>query len=431
MSNNLIEKAKTAKNISYKIASSSLNLRNKILTNIAKALEDKANLIIEANKIDLANGLENNISSSLYERLKLSEDKVKEIADGVKSVAALEDPLNKESLHRELDDGLILKRISVPIGVLGVIFESRPDALVQIASLCIKSANCVILKGGSEAINTNKILYDIIVEEAEKLSDDFAQAIIFAETREDIKDLLELDNYIDLLIPRGSNALVKFIKENTKIPVLGHADGICHMYIDKDLNMDLAVELAVDAKMQYPAVCNAVETILINKEVAEEFLPLFAAKAGEGLEIRGDEHVAKIIDCVPASEEDWSAEYNDNIVAIKVVKDIEQAVGHINYFGSHHSDLIVSENNRAIEFFERNVDSSSVMINCSTRFADGFRYGFGAEVGISTNKIHARGPVGLDGLTTTKYILSGAGHLVADYASGKAKFTHKDKKVEK
>ncbi|MBN2651974.1 MAG: glutamate-5-semialdehyde dehydrogenase [Spirochaetales bacterium] len=426
MSNSLVEKAKIAKEISYKIAASSLELRNNILLRIADALERSFEDILRANRIDLENGKAKEISSSLYKRLELSKEKIFSISEGVRSVAALDDPLGKISLARELDKDLILKQVSVPIGVLGVIFESRPDALVQIASLCIKSANCVILKGGSEAINTNKALYQIIVDEAAALSGDFAASILFAQSREDIKDILSLDDYIDLLIPRGSNELVKFIKDNTKIPVLGHADGICHMYIDSDIDLESAVDLAVDSKLQYPAVCNAIETLLVNQSVAAEFLPYFAKKVAGKLEIRGDERVSSIISCERASDADWATEYNDYIVSIKIVSDIYEAVNHINFFGSHHSDAIVTNDESRIDFFQKNVDSSSVMVNCSTRFADGFRYGFGAEVGISTNKIHARGPVGLDGLTTTKYLLSGKGHIVAPYADGKVKFTHRD-----
>jgi glutamate-5-semialdehyde dehydrogenase len=423
---NLIKQAKEARKVSYRIASLSLEERNNVLNAVAEALTDNTDRIMAANEIDLAEGRLNNISNSLYKRLELSEKKIHDIAEGVRSVASLADPLGRVSLNRELDKGLELLRESVPIGVIGVIFESRPDAFVQIASLCIKSGNAAILKGGSEALNTNRELYKIISEAAVAAHNDFEGAVILAETREDISSILGLDEYIDLMIPRGSNALVKYIKENTKIPVLGHADGICHMYVDKSCSIDEAIKISRDAKVQYPAVCNAIETLLVHKDCAAEFLPLFSAAVPE-VELRGDSAVCEIINCKEASEEDWDTEYNDYILSVKIVDNVESAVEHINAHGSHHSDGIVSEDKRSIEIFKKNVDSSSVMINCSTRFADGFRYGFGAEVGISTGKIHARGPVGLEGLTTTRYVLSGNGHIVAPYADGSALFTHKDK----
>jgi glutamate-5-semialdehyde dehydrogenase len=318
----------------------------------------------------------------------------------------------------------MLYKVSVPIGVIGVIFESRPDALIQIASLCLKSGNAVILKGGQEARQTNSELYQAIcqaLEATDVLSKDSVQLM---ETREEINELLKLDEYIDLMIPRGSNQLVRYIKEHTKIPVLGHADGICHLYIDRESDEQMALDVTFDAKCQYPAVCNAIETLLVHEAVAGSFLPRLRERLKE-VELRGDERTRGIISVTPATEEDWATEYNDLILSIKIVSSLPEAVEHINRYGSHHTDGIITGNQAAAEQFMNLVDSASVMWNCSTRFADGFRYGFGAEVGISTNKIHARGPVGLEGLTIYKYKLLGSGQPVAAYAEGKKKFTHK------
>ncbi|MBA7695010.1 Gamma-glutamyl phosphate reductase [subsurface metagenome] len=337
----------------------------------------------------------------------------------------MEDPVGKTLLVRELDKGLVLRKNTVPIGVIGVIFESRPDALVQISSLCVKSGNVVILKGGSEALHSNRILFELIREAAEATDPVFKDTLHLVETREQIGELLELDRWIDLMIPRGSNELVRRIQENTRIPVLGHAEGICHLYVDREADLDMAVEVAYDAKCQYPAVCNAIETLLVHSGAAEEYLPRLADRL-EGVELRGDERTRGIIEARTAEESDWRAEYNDLILSIRMVDSLDEAVDHINTYGSHHTDSIITGSEAAARRFLADVDSSSVMWNCSTRFADGFRYGLGAEVGISTGKIHARGPVGLEGLTSSKYILEGDGQIVSGYADGSRRFTHRD-----
>jgi glutamate-5-semialdehyde dehydrogenase len=327
-----------------------------------------------------------------------------------------------------MDKGLTLFRVTCPIGVIGAVFESRPDALVQIACLCIKSGNAVLLKGGSEAAHSNRVLVDVIAKAAEGVSPDFRNAVQLLPGREAVERLLSLDDCVDLLIPRGSNEFVKFIKAHTSIPVLGHADGICHVYVDRKANIGHAVEICFDAKCQYPAVCNAMETLLVHRDAAERFLPRMAARFAEaGVELRGCPKTRAILpESKKAIGKDWKTEYLDLILSIKIVDTVEEAVRHINTYGSHHTDAIISRDRKALSYFMQYVDSASVMSNCSTRFADGFRYGMGAEVGISTNRIHARGPVGMDGLVTYNYRLMGTGQIVADYTGSHARtFTHK------
>lgn len=432
----ILESAKIAKQKSYLLASSTLKERNLFLSKLLTLLGNKSDFLISENKKDLQKAKADNLLTSVVKRLELNESKIKTMMDGIRQLILLDDPLGVVQLDRLLDEDLRLTRISVPVGLIGVIFESRPDAFIQIATLAIKSGNCAILKGGKEATHSNLALFSLIKETAiecdkELGKDIFKETIVLAQNREQINSLLALDDVIDLMIPRGSNELVKYIKEHTKIPVLGHADGICHFYIDKEVNIDEAVKLCLDAKTQYPAVCNAIETILVHKEVAAVFLPKLKKAFCEDnpncfVEIRGDKECCLIIDVNKASEEDWHTEYGDLIVSIKVVSSITEAVNHINHYGSHHSDGIASTNAESCNYFMENVDSSTVMCNASTRFADGFRYGFGAEVGISTSKIHARGPVGLEGLTIYKYQLVGNGNIVSDYVTGRKKFLHKD-----
>lgn len=400
--------------------------RNEALSSIASALEKHQKEIITANQADCREA-EGVISAPLYARLKMGESKLKSAIAGVRDVVKLADPLAMVSLNRELDEGLILQRISCPLGVLGVIFEARPDALIQITSLAIKSGNGVILKGGKEALQTCTVLVKII-QDALKETKVNPNAIQLLTTREEIKELLTLDDYVDLIIPRGSNEFVRYVQDNTKIPVLGHADGICHLFIDSDADLDKAINITVDAKTQYPAACNAIETLLIHRAIAEKFLPSIAqALTEKGVELRGDEATQKIITCNPATEEDWKTEYSDLILAIKIVDDLSSSIEHINYYGSKHTDAIVTNNQQNAEIFMNKVDSAGVYHNCSTRFADGFRYGFGAEVGISTQKMPPRGPVGLDGLVTYKYKLVGNGQIAATYSGDNPKpFTHVD-----
>ncbi len=423
----VLEQAQAAKRASFRLAGASTELKNRALAAIADALDRNRGRILEENRKDQEQARKTGLKDSLFKRLVLTDQKIDQIVESVRDVARLEDPVGKTLLARELDKGLVLRKTTVPIGVIGVIFESRPDVLVQISSLCVKSGNVVILKGGSEALHSNRILFELIRGAAEATDPVFKDTLHLVETREQIGELLELDRWIDLVIPRGSNELVRRIQENTKIPVLGHADGICHLYVDREADLDTAVEVAYDAKCQYPAVCNAIETLLVHSGVAEEYLPRLADRL-EAVELRGDERTHGIIGAKTATEEDWSTEYNDLILSIRVVDSLEEAVDHINTYGSHHTDGILTRNETAARRFLSDVDSSSVMWNCSTRFADGFRYGLGAEVGISTGKIHARGPVGLEGLTSTKYILGGSGQIVADYVGGSKRFTHRDLK---
>ena len=336
------------------------------------------------------------------------------------------DPVNQLQIKRELSKGLILERKTVPIGVLGVIFESRPDAVMQISSLAIRSGNGVILKGGSEANLTNTSIVKALQEGLNESGLD-KNAICLLTSRKDSMAMLNLEKYINLIIPRGSNELVKFIQENTRIPVLGHADGICHLFIDIEANLEMALSVALDSKIQYPAACNAIETLLVHKDIAPAFLekaiPLFNAN---DVKLIGDKRSVELGLNYEASLEDWETEYLDLILSIKIVDDLEAAIIHIQKYSSKHTDGIITENSNTANRFMNVVDSAGVFHNCSTRFADGFRYGFGAEVGISTQTLPPRGPVGLEGLVTYKYFLKGDGNIVDDFSSGKAIYTHKD-----
>ena len=427
----LIDFVKNAKDSTYKLQSLSTDIKNKALLEIADKLEQNKNIIFEANKKDLeyAKKLldENKISLSMFNRLKLDENKMIDIISGIKDVVKLEDPINKVLLETELDDNLLLKKISCPIGLIAVIFEARPDVISQISSLCIKSSNAVILKGGAEGENTNKAIFNIINETLESIEDFPKNSVNLVFTRDDIKELLSMDKYVDLIIPRGGNSLVQYIKSNTNIPVLGHADGICHLYIDESANQEKALKICLDSKSQYPSACNAVETILINKNIANEYLPkLYNLFKENNIKMNGCEEVRKILNQSDIGEvKEWHLEYGDKEASLKIVENTEEAYNHINKYGSHHTDSIVSENKDNIEKFMTYVDSANVYANTSTRFSDGFRYGFGAEVGISTNKTHARGPVGLEGLTIYKYKLFGNYQIVDDYVSHRSSFKHK------
>jgi len=424
------EQAEAARRASFRLASASTALKDEALEAVAAAIDRARAEILEENRKDQEQARAAGLKDSLFKRLVLTDKKIDEIVASVRDLLRLEDPVGKRTLARELDDGLVLTQVTVPIGVVGVIFESRPDALVQISTLALKSGNAVILKGGSEAVHSNRVLFRLIRDAAHSTDPVFQGAFQLVETREDVRELLALDGLIDLMIPRGSNELVRSIQESTRIPVLGHAEGICHVYVDADADLEMAVEVAWDAKCQYPAVCNAVETLLVHEAVAGAYLPRLAQRL-EGVELRGDAKTRSIIPCKAATEEDWRTEYNDLILSIRIVGSLEEAVEHINTYGSHHTDSVVTRDRGAAEAFLAGVDSSSVMWNCSTRFADGFRYGLGAEVGISTGKIHARGPVGLEGLASTKYVLEGTGQVVADYAEGRRHFTHRDLGLER
>ena len=422
------EKAAMMKLDSSKMASTDIAVRNAALEKITESLLAGKERIFEANAKDMERAQADNISPAVIKRLKFSEAKLSDAIAGIHNLIALPDPLFQIQLKRQLDEGLTLVRETCPIGVIGVIFEARPDAMVQIASLCIKSGNCAILKGGSETRETNKLLFELIYEAA--LSSGLPQGCLFqAEQRDEVAELLACHESVDLLIPRGSNAFVQYIMNNTKIPVLGHADGICHIYVDKDFDLEKAIPVIIDAKTQYTAACNAVETLLVHQDALEKLMPpLQKAFEEYKISLRATSDIADRYGSELAAEEDFSTEYLDLIISAKTVENIDEAIWHINKYGSHHTDCIITEDNKAAEYFMRMVDSAGVYQNCSTRFADGFRYGFGAEVGISTGKIHARGPVGLEGLVTYKYKLFGNGQIVGDYASGRKSFHFKDLK---
>lgn len=420
------ERALRMKKVCPRMAASGEELRNAALRAISDAITEQKAEILAANEADLAAAKEKGIPAPVLKRLKFDEGKIRDVQNGIEELIGLPDPLGNIQLRRELDEGLILERCTVPIGVIGVIFEARPDAMVQVSTLCLKSGNCAVLKGGSEAKNTNRKLFSVIYDAA--VAAGLPEGcMMLAETHDDIDELLLCDDAIDLLIPRGSNEFVKYIMDHTKIPVMGHADGVCHIYADEYADVDRAVPVILDAKTQYPAACNAAETLLVHRNIADRLLPaLQEAFLANQVELRGTEDVRAIVDCAPAGEEDFRTEYLDHIISAKIVDSVEEAIDHINAYGSHHTDAILTDNDDAAELFMQLVDSAGVYRNCSTRFADGFRYGFGAEVGISTGKIHARGPVGLEGLVTYKYRIHGSGQIVGDYASGKKSFHFKD-----
>lgn len=423
---NIKEEAKAVKLASPKMAGTSEEARNKALLEVVKQLKARRQEIFEANAMDLKQAEIDKVAAPIIKRLKFDETKLRDVIAGIEDLVKLEDPLFKQDMHRQLDEGLTLYRETCPIGVIGVIFEARPDALIQISSLCIKSGNCVILKGGSETMNSNRVLFNIIYEAVIK-SGMPENCMLQLEARSEITDLLTCNEYVDLLIPRGSNAFVQYIMNNTKIPVMGHADGICHIYVDKEADFKKAIPIIIDAKTQYVSACNSVETLLIHKDIVDEFVPkLYEALKENNVELRGTEEIVKLTGCNQGTEEDNRKEYLDYIVSAKVINSLDEAIEHINYFGSHHTDCIITENSETANEFMRYVDSAGVYQNCSTRFADGYRYGFGAEVGISTSKIHARGPVGLEGLVSYKYKLFGNGNVVDDYAKGKKQFHFKD-----
>ena len=416
MEQDFLNIAKAAKKASLEIADLSGELKNQALLKIADMIELNKNEIFEANKADLEEALhmlENGeITKSTFNRLKLDENKMRDMVQGVRDIAALANPVGKKLFTRMLDKDLVLTKVSCPIGVLGIIFEARPDVISQISSLAIKSSNAVILKGGKESKNTNKKIMEIINKALEDV-DGFPKNVVQQVfSRDDVAEMLKCDEYINLVIPRGGSNLVKFINNNPKIPVLGHASGICHIFVDESADIEMASKVVTDAKTQYPSACNAVETLLIHKNFPKADELLASLQLNE----------IKLI----AEPEAWDIEYGEKTLAYKFVNSLDEAIEHINTFGSGHTDCIITTNIANAESFMNKVDSAGVYMNASTRFADGFRYGFGAEVGISTNKIHARGPVGLEGLTIYKYKLIGNGNIVDDYVKGIKKFNHKD-----
>ncbi len=408
----------------YQVSVSDVEVRNQALLRLADLLVQEKEAVFEVNRADLAAAEKEQLAPPLLHRLTFGEEKLQQVVLGLKALAAMPDPLNRTLLSTEITAGLNLYKVTSPIGVVGVIFESRPDALIQIASLCIKSGNAVLLKGGREALGTNQALAGLVRRALADagLPADTAQLL---ETREDVAEMLREDTLIDLIIPRGSNSFVRYIMDHSRIPVLGHSDGICHVYIDESANPDTALKVAVDSKVQNVSVCNAMETLLVHEGIAPQVLPpLFAALSERHVEVRGDAAVCGIIPCRPASEADWATEYLDYILSVKVVSSLQEAIDHINRYGSHHTDCIVTENREHASVFLKQVDSAGVYWNVSTRFADGFVYGLGAEVGIATGKLHARGPMGLEGLTTYKYKLIGSGQTMDEMKKGLRSYTH-------
>ena len=447
------EKVREMKAVSPIVAAAGAEIRNEALRLAARALASHRVEIFEANREDLERARDAGIAPAVLKRLKFDDHKLSDCLAGIDSLISLENPTGKITLHRQLDDGLILRRITVPIGVIGIIFEARPDALVQISCLCIKSGNCAVLKGGKETASTNKVLFDLIAKAASDAGLP-GGCLLQVSAHSEIDELLECDDCVDLLIPRGSNAFVRYIMDHTRIPVMGHSDGVCHTYVDKEADFRQAIPILIDAKTQYTAACNSTETLLVHRDIAGAFLPMAAAALAKAcVKLRGTAEVSQILaGCTAGSdaaqtgggtsaagecgnsgvsgfapedimeENDFRTEYLDLILSVKLVDSVEEAAAHINRFGSHHTDCILTRDDDAAARFMALVDSAGVYRNCSTRFADGFRYGFGAEVGISTGKLHARGPVGLDGLVTYKYLLEGSGQIVADYAEGRKNF---------
>jgi glutamate-5-semialdehyde dehydrogenase len=392
---------------------------------MAEALERASDLILQANQADLEAAAGEGLAPALVARLKLDRAKLALAIEGVRQVGALSDPLGRRQLHTALDDNLVLERITVPLGVLGVIFEARPDAVMQIASLAIRSGNGALLKGGREAARSCQAILEALKEGLAGTSVD-PGCLELLTSRQESLGLLRLDGLVDLIIPRGSNALVRYIQDHTRIPVLGHADGLCHLYIDAAADLEQAVRLTVDSKAQYPAACNAIETLLVHQAIAPRFLAAaIPALEQAGVELRGDPGACALGVPTPAREDDWDTEYSDLILSVKVVATLEEALAHIARHGSRHTEAICTSDAATAERFLASVDSAGVYWNCSTRFADGHRYGFGAEVGISTQTLPPRGPVGLEGLVTYRYLLRGEGHIAADYASGERRFQHR------
>lgn len=409
----------------FQLSDTSVDVRNSVLGSLASLLEENKAEIFDANARDLAAAEKENLASPLLHRLAFGGEKLKQVIEGLHSLIRLPDPLNHTLFANEITEGLRLYRVTCPIGVIGVIFESRPDALIQISALCIKSGNAVILKGGREAAHTNHILCDLVRRSlvSAGLPADSAQLL---DTREEVAQMLKEDRLIDLIIPRGSNHFVRYIMDNSRIPVLGHADGLCHVYVDAEADPDMAVSLVTDSKTQNVSVCNAAETLLVHRDIASAFLPAAAESLSKaGVEIRGDAETRELISCIPATEDDWSSEYLDYIISIRIVSSVDEAIDHINHFGSHHTDSIVTRNAATAAAFMQRVDSAGVYWNVSTRFADGYVYGLGAEVGIATGKIHARGPMGLEGLTTYKYKLIGNGHTMSEMKNGVRQYSHR------
>jgi glutamate-5-semialdehyde dehydrogenase len=427
------ELAARARVASRQLAKLPHELRNEALINIAEAIESSNAKILKANESDCRAAepavTAGKMSSAMFARLRVSRRGIGEMAARIREVARLPDPLGRRLSATELDAGLVLYKESCPLGVVGIVFESRPDVVPQVASLGLKSGNAILLKGGAEAAGTNEVLVEIWLESLRRFPSVPSDSIGLLHTRADVMDLLRLDRDVDLIIPRGSRELVRFVAQTSRVPVLGHGEGICHVYVDGAADLEKALRIVVDSKVQYPAACNAAETMLVHKDIARDFLPKLIAKLRDaGVEVRGCPATIALLassDVLPASQEDWATEYSDLIISVKIVNDVGEAIAHIDRYGSRHTETIVTEDREVAIRFMDEVDAAGVYHNASTRFADGFRYGLGAELGISTSKLHARGPVGLEGLTTYKYRLFGNGHIVAEYSSGARQFKHR------
>ncbi len=422
----LQQMASDARQAALNLAVTDIETRNAALLRITESLYDHREEIFMANHLDLQQAEEEKLAAPMKLRLAFHDKKLSQVIRGIQELITMPDPLGMTTLSRELANGLNLYRVTCPIGVIGVVFESRPDALVQISGLALKSGNAVILKGGREALRTNTALCNAI-HEAGVSAGIHPQFIQLLTSREEVADMLKQDSLIDLIIPRGSNAFVRYIKENSLIPVLGHADGICHVYVDEDADTEMAMNICMDSKMQNVSVCNAMETLLVHERIAAQFLPEMARRFNaRGVRLLGDHETVQLIHCEEATEKDWMTEYLDATLSIRIVPSIEEAIRHINHYGSHHTDCIVTENQVHAALFLQAVDSAGVYHNCSTRFADGYVYGFGAEVGIATGKIHARGPMGMEGLTSYKYKLLGHGQTMDQVVRGQITYTHRE-----
>jgi glutamate-5-semialdehyde dehydrogenase len=422
-----------ARAASRQLARLSHELRNEALISIAQAIETNEAKILKANESDCRAAepavKAGKMTSAMFARLRLSPRGIGEMAARIRDVARLPDPLGRRLSATELDAGLVLYKESCPLGVIGIVFESRPDVVPQVASLALKSGNAILLKGGAEAAETTEALVEIWLESLRAFPSVPPNSIGLLHTRADVMDLLTLDKDVDLIIPRGSRELVRFVAQTSRIPVLGHGEGICHVYVDRAANLEKAARIVVDSKVQYAAACNAAETMLVHKDIARNFLPNIVGRLRDaGVEVRGCPATIALVgssNVLPASQEDWATEYSDLILSVKIVNDLGEAIAHIDRYGSRHTETIVTEDSEVARRFMDEVDAAGVYHNASTRFADGFRYGLGAELGISTSKLHARGPVGLEGLTTCKYKLFGDGHIVAEYSSGEKQFRHR------
>ena len=407
------DKAKAAKSGMRILSLVSSEVRNNALQAMASAIRDNRGAILAANKIDMKNGLADCLADPLMKRLELDDKKIEIMADNLVQVAALPEPIGQIDSMWERPNGLRIGTVRVPIGVIGVIYESRPNVTVEVAALCIKSGNGVLLRGGSEAISSNTVIAGILQKSAKDFGLDQAIQFVNITDRQAVQSMIAKHELIDLIVPRGSNEFIRYIMKNSEIPVVGHADGVCHVFIDQNADLEMATEIAINSKTQYVAACNAMETLLVHQKVAQTFLPRIQVRlAQEGVELRGCKTSQSICpDMLAANSEDWSTEYLDKILSIRIVDDFDQAVDHINKYGSHHSDAIITKDYATAQKFLKVVDSAAVYVNSSTRFTDGYEFGLGAEVGISTQKLHCRGPMGLEGLTSYKYVIYGDGQI--------------------